>query len=277
MSKVCVPKVCKFSLGACLFVLIGLLSVSTVRASVVADLVTDYDETGADPNVTPAVFAGSTSGTWTASSDGDADPTNGGLTTILYRDSSPWGTGGDRNAAATGFAGTGAVIGDCCGPFPILSDDGIFDNIVTPPAGTLTVHPGGSTGNNTPPEFLVLQYTATSALTDVALDFSFDQSNTSGKVTYQGQPLKAGSIAFALRDRRQTRVRGRIRPDGSFAIQNAPKGQNVVTIETESLLLGPRDAYVKIPAHYGKAESSTLVAEVTADGENEFTFDLVDN
>ncbi|CAK9037553.1 Alpha-L-fucosidase (Alpha-L-fucoside fucohydrolase) [Durusdinium trenchii] len=134
----------------------------------VANLANDYTEASAVADTTPAVFTGTTSGTWTASSDDDANPLNGGLASLLYR--SAVGLEGGN-----GYAGTGTVFNNCCGPFPIVSNDGLFDGVTTLPTGTVAIHPGQS-GSNEGPEFLVLQYTATSDLSKVTIGFSFNQA-----------------------------------------------------------------------------------------------------
>ena len=157
-----------------IFIVIVCLNLTTaVKAATLADLVADYTESGAVADTTPAIFPGSVSGTWTISSDDDEDPLNGGLAPLLYRASIGLEGG-------NGYAGTGTVFNDCCGPFPIISDDGLFDGIPTTPAGTLAIHPGGAQGSHTPPEYLVIQYTATVAMTGVFVNFSFDTPGGSG-------------------------------------------------------------------------------------------------
>jgi hypothetical protein len=53
-----------------------------------------------------------------------------------------------------------------------------------------------------------------------------------GKVTYQGKPLKGGNILFYTKKRP---VSVPIQPDGTYKAENVPGGEAKVTVETESL------------------------------------------
>ena len=105
------------------------------HATMLGNLASDYLD-GTPGQTSDDVGISGSGGTWNYWSDTDADPTNGGLTLLTF--GSVGVEGGD------GFAGTGTILNDCCGPFPEISDDGLFDGFTTPPAGTLASHPGGS-------------------------------------------------------------------------------------------------------------------------------------
>lgn len=101
------------------------------------------------------------------------------------------------------------------------------------------------------------------------------RAGVAGTVTYDGQPLPGGSIAFVSADDPGMRVTCLIRPDGSYAVSDAPVGTVRVAIETDSVRLGDPDNYVAIPARYATSEHSGLTAQITAGGENQRDFRLV--
>ena len=90
------------------------------------------------------------------------------------------------NPAATGFHGMGLITDPVIRPdqplyqfgyFPLISNDGVFDFVKTPPPGTLSYHPGttgvvpGVTSAN--PGVVVTRFEASAPLRDVILEFSF--------------------------------------------------------------------------------------------------------
>jgi len=101
-----------------------------------------------------------------------------------------------------------------------------------------------------------------------------DRAVVTGKLTIDGQPLKGGSIAFALQNQKSHRTSASIKEDGTYQTKNAPIGNVVITVETKSILGGGvRELYVEIPDRYNNPESSGLTGEVKA-GMNELSFDL---
>src|SRR6185437_15230333 len=72
--------------------------------------------------------------------------------------------------------------------------------------------------------------------------------SVTGKVTYQGKPLKGGNVSFNSTDGNQS-FSTPIKEDGSFEVPRLVGGTYKVCVETESLnppspFVGPRDAKV---------------------------------
>jgi hypothetical protein len=113
-------------------------------------------------------------------------------------------------------------------------------------------------------------------------------ASVSGKITYKGQTLKGGTIAFFSKDATGTYSSG-INSDGTYEIKDLPAGLAEVTIETESVNpnikkqkygqkggsspppsnvqdKGPASAenYVRIPLRYGDRANSKLTMTLTA-------------
>jgi hypothetical protein len=128
----------------------------------------------------------------------------------------------------------------------------------------------------------------------------------SGIVTYKGNPLPAGSIAF-VSDEQGHQYGGPLSPDGSYEVRDLPTGPMIVTVETEYLkpekkapdygggkgakmyaervavegkggaaaAKAPPEQYVKIPAKYGNSKTSPLTITIES-GRQVKNFDLVD-
>jgi hypothetical protein len=99
-----------------------------------------------------------------------------------------------------------------------------------------------------------------------------------GKVTYQGQPLGSGIVAFHWADATRTSA---IDADGHYTIQKAPLGPARITVETmpppggggkkgpqqstvtvDGAPAPPPGTYVAIPARYKSPEESGLTYTV---------------
>jgi hypothetical protein len=139
-------------------------------------------------------------------------------------------------------------------------------------------------------------------------------SKVSGKVTYKGQTVSAGTISFHRQGKDQSGVYSYpLNSDGTYSGTDMPAEEMVVTVETESAnpnqvkqtyapppmagagkAMGPDEyrkkmkekgapveasgnsgPYVKIPKKYAEKETSPLKATLTK-GKNEFNFDLTD-
>jgi hypothetical protein len=111
----------------------------------------------------------------------------------------------------------------------------------------------------------------------------------SGSLSYKGQPIKAGSMAFHTAD--GTAYSAQISSDGTYTATDIPEGELVVTVDTAALdpakkADGGKDAdrrakaqqpppdgvapppspgefYVKIPAKYANPKTSPLTVNVS--------------
>jgi hypothetical protein len=134
-------------------------------------------------------------------------------------------------------------------------------------------------------------------------------AKVSGRVTYKGEMVPAGSVTFHIPEGGIYTYSLR---DGTFSGTDLPAGEMVVTVETESanpegrpkeeykggkdkasgdpsdymkkmqemgrMPTGPTNdgPYVKIPPKYADKDTSPLKVNLTV-GKNEFTFDLQDD
>lgn len=110
-----------------------------------------------------------------------------------------------------------------------------------------------------------------------------------GKVTLDGKPLTSGSVQFTPNKDRGTTGRmalGNINEDGTFELMTitpgdgAQVGHHLVAIESyENTAFDPNKPVNQspkslIPKRYTNPQTSQLTAEVKADGDNSFTFEL---
>jgi len=108
----------------------------------------------------------------------------------------------------------------------------------------------------------------------------------SGKVTYNGQPLKFGSVTFQPRSGQP--ARGEIQNDGTFTLSTnkegdgAAVGMHQVRIACYESQRAAKPAgggeqslgKLLIPVHYTLFDQSKLTAEVKPDGNEPFVFEL---
>ena len=112
----------------------------------------------------------------------------------------------------------------------------------------------------------------------------------SGKVSYNGTPLRGGQVTFISAEGGHT-VSSSIKQDGSYALPRVPPGKVKICVDTESLnpagkmkfpnyrpppgvdgpkrrdpdeSADPAKLYVRIPPKYSKPEESPLSYEVTS-------------
>lgn len=83
----------------------------------------------------------------------------------------------------------------------------------------------------------------------------------SGMVTFDGKPLPAGTIRFVSESDANVRPSFPI-DQGKYSSKRGPIGKCKVSVETSSLLLGNKAAYVEIPEAYENAETSGFTAEL---------------
>lgn len=100
-----------------------------------------------------------------------------------------------------------------------------------------------------------------------------DRAAVSGVVTFNGQPLPAGTISFA-----STTVYGgtsvSILDGGRYTTDRANIGANRVTIDTATIKYGNPSAYVAIPSKYADAATSGLTADIKQGMNENVNFDL---
>src|SRR5262245_7817127 len=80
-----------------------------------------------------------------------------------------------------------------------------------------------------------------------------DRSVVSGTVTYQGKPVTGGVITFTGAN--SDTESGMVRENGSFYVENAPVGENKVTVDPEQIKPELGSRYIKLPAKYLRPET----------------------
>jgi hypothetical protein len=103
-----------------------------------------------------------------------------------------------------------------------------------------------------------------------------NRGSVTGIVSLDGKPLRGGNISFISVTDPAVRKTCTIGPDGSFSVPNAPLGDVLVSVETESEKIGNPNGYVPIPKKYTNVKTSKLKATITKDDPNgqKLTFDL---
>ncbi len=114
-------------------------------------------------------------------------------------------------------------------------------------------------------------------------------AKVSGTLTYKGQPIKAGTLAFHTPE--GVSYSGQISPDGTYSGTDLPTGELIVTVETEHLnpskkaggaemerrmkMMGqqkppagmptstPEEYYIKIPSKYANPKTSPLTVTLS--------------
>jgi hypothetical protein len=108
-------------------------------------------------------------------------------------------------------------------------------------------------------------------------------AEVTGKVTFQGQPLKAGKVTFYHPDRPGRNVIADIRPDGTYHVYGCPSGNVKVTVQAlppkaattsrGKAYTGPKKAASVPPINpkYGDPATTDLVCRVSSSTQ---TFDI---
>ena len=99
-----------------------------------------------------------------------------------------------------------------------------------------------------------------------------NRTSISGNVTFNGQPLPAGTLVFHSTERSDVTpipIYG-----GTYSTDRAPIGKNQVTVETSSIKYGNPAAFVPIPARYTEAETSQLSVDVKSGSNENVDFEL---
>lgn len=104
-----------------------------------------------------------------------------------------------------------------------------------------------------------------------------DTATVTGRVTYKGQPLTAGSVAIHVAGRRP--ATGPINPDGTYRVEQAPVGEAKVAVQTPRPAPATKAApgpvpggaapvrVVPIPDRFADADRTTLSAVVRSGGQ----------
>ncbi len=124
-----------------------------------------------------------------------------------------------------------------------------------------------------------------------------DTASVTGTVTYNGEAVEGATVSFSPAEAGGQGAIGKTDAQGSFTVQTqwgaegAVPGSYKVSItkseghvtsdeDMETAQIGEDAAAAPVadalPAKYGSAGTSELTADVTADGENNFTFELTD-
>ncbi|MCI0331891.1 MAG: carboxypeptidase-like regulatory domain-containing protein [Planctomycetes bacterium] len=126
--------------------------------------------------------------------------------------------------------------------------------------------------------FLYCIVLAAATLGAIGCGQASDSVTLEGKVTYQGEPLKHGSVTFFPAAGRP--VNAGLSTDGSYSIELSP-GEYVVAVSyTEPLPAGYREGdpvpppKFVLPPKYATRARSTLTATVAADQEAPIDFKL---
>jgi hypothetical protein len=96
-----------------------------------------------------------------------------------------------------------------------------------------------------------------------------NRAPVSGVVTLDGVPLTGGCITFISVVDPAIMMVTAIHEEGRFSVKNAPSGDVLVAVETESTKFGNPSAYVPIPKKYASVKTSRLKATITKSEGNE--------
>jgi hypothetical protein len=113
-----------------------------------------------------------------------------------------------------------------------------------------------------------------------------DEGTVKGRVLYNGQPLKSGTVTFLFAD--GSKKGSAIGPDGHYRMANVPTGLAHIGVKSENHVPPglqqqpgapgvkpdePREPVVKIPSSYNTPEGSRLTYEVRK-GSQEYNIEL---
>jgi hypothetical protein len=86
-----------------------------------------------------------------------------------------------------------------------------------------------------------------------------------GTITFDGKPLRGGTIVLVSAKDPMRLVAVTIKPDGTFSVADAPTGEVVIAVDNESQKNNNPQAYVPLPAKYKDIKTSGLKGTVVAD------------
>jgi hypothetical protein len=88
------------------------------------------------------------------------------------------------------------------------------------------------------------------------------RGRATGTITIDGKPLRGGSIFFVSATDPMRRVVVSIKTDGTFSVADAPTGDVLIAVDTESQKSNNPDNYVPIPSKYKTEKTSGLTATI---------------
>jgi hypothetical protein len=79
-----------------------------------------------------------------------------------------------------------------------------------------------------------------------------------GTITFDGKPLRGGTIFIVSAKNPICQVAVSIKPDGTFSVADAPTGEVLIAVDNESQKGNNPQAYVALPAKYKSVKTSGL-------------------
>jgi hypothetical protein len=104
-----------------------------------------------------------------------------------------------------------------------------------------------------------------------------NRGRITGMVTFDGQPLRGGTITLVSKKDLGMAAKVLLKSDGSFIMKAAPMGEVLASVETESAKIGNPEGYVRIPKKYTNTKTSGLSATIGKDeleGLKKLSFEL---
>jgi hypothetical protein len=129
-----------------------------------------------------------------------------------------------------------------------------------------------------PPRFLSVIFLGISVVCvtgcQQAASIESNRTAVQGKVTIDERPLTGGCVTLTSEKDPLFSTTAMIRPDGTFSVDNAPEGDVLVAIQTESVKFSNAARYIPIPKRYGNSLTSGLKATVQKNSEKPLIFQL---
>jgi hypothetical protein len=88
------------------------------------------------------------------------------------------------------------------------------------------------------------------------------RGKATGTITFDGKPLRGGTIFFVSATDPMRRALATIKPDGTFSVADAPTGDVLISVDNESQKGNNPDAYVPLPKKYRDEKKSGLSLKI---------------